>query len=218
MLKVRFGGMVNRWLALALCNAAFLLVFDDRGTTLDFGRVTETRPLRIALHPVPGFKLPHGVHLGILGKADIPLLTAHLTGLDPKARHDRFNGSVGSEEIAAYARRCNDPGVLLIAAVKDNEVIGVAELHPTAFETGEAAFSVSEPWRGRGIGAALFALILEAASSRGLSSLEIATHAGNDAMKHLARKFGAVLTFDHGDSTGRIDLETLGLAATGKVA
>jgi RimJ/RimL family protein N-acetyltransferase len=174
--------------------------------------------MRIALHPVAGFKLPHGVRLSILGKADIPLLIDHLTGLDPKGRHDRFNGSVASEEIAAYARRCSQPGVLLIAAMKDEAVIGVAELHPAALHAAEGAFSVSEPWRRRGIGAALFALILEAASLRGLGSLEITTHADNDAMRRLARRFGAMLTFDHGDGTGRIDLKALNFPATGKVA
>ncbi len=181
------------------------------------GRVTETWPMRIALHPVAGFKPPHGVHLSILGKADVPLLIAHLTGLDPKGRHDRFNGSVGTEEIASYARRCIQPGVLLIAAESDGHLIGVAELHPSGTDVAEVAFSVLEDWRGRGVGAALFALIFEAAWSRGLAAMDVSTHADNDAMKHLARKFGAAMTFDHGESTGRIDLKDLTFAEAGQV-
>ena len=165
--------------------------------------------MNTALQPVSGFRPPHGVILRILGKVDIPLFVAHLTGLDAKGRHDRFNGSVGLDGIADYAQRCIQPGVMVIAAEQQGQVIGVAELHPSDAQVAEAAFSVSGNWRGRGIGAALFALILEAAWSRGLASLDVSTHADNDAMKHLARKFGAVLTFDHGESTGRIDLGTL---------
>lgn len=165
--------------------------------------------VRITLNPNPEYKAPRGVHFCILGKADIPLLEEHLTGLDAKGRHDRFNGSTDTQAIADYARRCIHPGVMVIAAEKDGHVIGVAELHPATLDIAEAAFSVNQDWRGKGIGAALFALILEAAWSRGLSELDISTHADNDAMKKLARKFGAELTFDHGDGTGRIDLENV---------
>ncbi len=174
--------------------------------------------MRTALQPNAHFKPPHGVTLRILGKSDIPLLTMHLTGLDAKGRHDRFNGSIGLDGIAGYARRCIHPGVLVIAAQMQGQVVGVAELHPSDAEVAEAAFSVSEQWRGRGVGASLFALILEAAWSRGLASLDVSTHADNDAMKHLARKFGAVLTFDHGESTGRIDLTALRFPSAGMVA
>lgn len=165
--------------------------------------------MRIALKPNPDFMPPRGVHMCILGKADIPLLVEHLTGLDDKGRHDRFNGVLDTDGIADYARRCIHPGVMVIAAQKDGHVIGIAELHPANMEIAEVAFSVDAKWRGHGIGAALFALILEAAWSRGLASLEITTHADNDAMKKLARKFGAELIFDHGDGTARIDLEGL---------
>ncbi len=174
--------------------------------------------MHTALQPNAAFKPPHGVTLRILGAADIPLFTRHLTGLDAKGQHDRFNGSIGVDGIAGYARRCIQPGVLVIAAETGGHVIGVAELHPSDAEVAEAAFSVSDHWRGRGVGAALFALILEAAWSRGLASLDVSTHADNDAMKRLARKFGAVMTFGHGESTGRIDLTALDFVAGDKVA
>ena len=174
--------------------------------------------MRIALKPNPDFKPPRGVHMCILGKADIPLLEEHLTGLDAKGRHDRFNGVLDTDGIADYARRCIHPGVMVIAAEKDGHVIGVAELHPANMEIAEAAFSVDAKWRGHGVGSALFALIIEAAWSRGLSQLEITTHADNDAMKKLTRKFGAELTFDHGDGTGRIDLDGIQFTEEGAVA
>ena len=165
--------------------------------------------MRIALHPGSQFKPPKGVTFTVLGVADIPLLVDHLTGLDGQARHDRFNGGESDEMIAAYAQRCIQPGVLVIAAMHGGHVIGVGELHPSGITVAEAAFSIDAEWRGQGVGTALFALILEAAWSRGLAELDISTHAGNEAMKTLARKFGAEMRFSHGDGFGRIDLDDI---------
>ena len=165
--------------------------------------------MTIALSPNPQFRPPRGVTFSVLGVSDIPLLAEHLTGLDGQARQDRFNGGESDEMIADYARRCIQPGVLVIAAWHDGHVIGVGELHPSAMNVAEAAFSIDAKWRGRGVGTALFALILEAAWSRGLSELDISTHSGNEAMKKLARKFGAEMRFSLGDGFGRIDLDDI---------
>jgi GNAT superfamily N-acetyltransferase len=163
--------------------------------------------MHLLLTPNPEFPVPKGISLRILGTEDIPLLVGHLTGLDDAGRHDRFNGTVDMDGIADYARRCIQPGVMVLAAEQNGHVIGVAELHPATLNIAEAAFSVDAPWRGKGIGGALFSLILEAAWSRGLSELEISTHSDNDAMKKLARRFGAEMSFDRGDSVGRINLQ-----------
>lgn len=165
--------------------------------------------MRIALQPNQEFLPPHGVTFAVLGKADIPLLEKHLTALDHDARRDRFNAGESTEMIAEYARKCFQPGVLVIAAEYQSMVVGIGELHPARFGVGEAAFSIDAPWRGKGLGTALFALILEAAWSRGLSELEVSTHSGNEAMKKLARKFGAEMRFSHGDSFGRIALDDI---------
>jgi RimJ/RimL family protein N-acetyltransferase len=165
--------------------------------------------MRISLNANSRFLAPDGVTFSVLGRADMPLLIKHLTGLDEQARRDRFNGGESTEMIADYARRCIEPGVLVIAAEVEGRIIGVGELHPSSVGVAEAAFSIEAGWRGKGIGAALFALILEAAWSRGLLELDISTHAGNDAMKRLARRFGAELRFSHGDGFGRIDLNDI---------
>lgn len=165
--------------------------------------------MHLALAPSPDFRPPHGVRLRILGKADIPLLVEHLTGLDAQGRRDRFNGSTDTEWIDQYARMCIHPGVMVIAAEHHGHVVGVAEMHPVKLESAEAAFSVDAAWRGRGVGAALFALIIEAAWSRGLDEIEITTHSQNEAMKRLARKFGATIRFVDGDSVGRIRLDDI---------
>ena len=167
--------------------------------------------MQLTLNANPEFPVPKGVKLRILGKPDIPLLVEHLTNLDDRGRHMRFNGQVDTDAIAEYGRRCIHPGVMVIAAEKDQHVIAVAELHPANMNVAEAAFSVDAKWRGKAIGAALFSLILEAAWSRGLTELDIATDSSNEAMKKLARKFGAEMSFDHGEGFGRINLEDVRL-------
>jgi hypothetical protein len=48
--------------------------------------------------------------------------------------------------------------------------------------------------------------LISVARAKGYRNLRITTGAGNEAMRKLASKFGAHLTFRHGESTGVIDL------------
>ena len=61
--------------------------------------------------------------------------------------------------------------------------------------------------RRQGVGSILFKKLIAEARSKGYHSLRITTGAQNHAMRALARKFGAHLTFRHGESTGSIDLK-----------
>ena len=61
--------------------------------------------------------------------------------------------------------------------------------------------------RRQGVGSILFREADRGSAFQGLSSLRITTGAQNQAMRALARKFGANLTFRHGKSTGTIDLK-----------
>ncbi|HEY0908679.1 MAG TPA: GNAT family N-acetyltransferase, partial [Bradyrhizobium sp.] len=70
----------------------------------------------------------------------------------------------------------------------------------------EIAFSVEASVRRRGVGSTLFRHLIAEARAKGYRSLRITTGAQNEAMRALAHKFGAHLTFRHGESTGSIDL------------
>ena len=61
--------------------------------------------------------------------------------------------------------------------------------------------------RRQGVGSILFKKLIAEARAKGYRSLRITTGAQNEAMRALAHKFGAHLTFRHGESTGTIDLE-----------
>src|SRR6202011_928085 len=105
--------------------------------------------------------------------------------------------------------KCADDGTIIIAYIEDGVVRGAAELHPPDQSPDlipENAFSVEASVRRRGVGSILFKKLIAEARWKGYRSLRITTGAQNQAMRALARKFGAHLTFRHGESTGSIGL------------
>ena len=141
---------------------------------------------------------------------ELPLLRDHLLRLDRDSRHDRFHGFMDDGFIERYAAKCASDGTIIIAYLEDGLVRGAAELHPpdqSADSQPEIAFSVEAGLRRQGVGSILFRKVIAEARARGYRSLRITTGAQNEAMRALARKFGAHLTFRHGESTGSIDLK-----------
>lgn len=155
--------------------------------------------------PVPAHIIG-GVRM--LKPAEMPLLKEHLLRLDRESRHDRFNGVADDAYVTRYADRCLTDGTLVIAYVEAGQVRAAAELHPfNGDDAPEVAFSVERPYRGKGLGSVLFTRLIAEARRHGFAALRITTGSENEAMRALARKFGARLTFQQGESTGQIDLE-----------
>jgi RimJ/RimL family protein N-acetyltransferase len=138
------------------------------------------------------------------------LFREHLLRLDRESRTDRFNGGTNEDFLTAYANRSFADGTSVIGVVEDGRVIAAAELHERPDEdepTGEIAFSVEKPWQHRGLGGLLFQRLIQAAQGLGYSRLRVTTHPQNAAMKALARRYGAKLSFDAGETVGVIELE-----------
>src|SRR6516164_11017678 len=140
---------------------------------------------------------------------ELPLLRDHLLRLDPASRHDRFHGFMDDSFIERYAEKCANDGTIVVAYFEDGVVRGAAELHPPDHSPDsqpEIAFSVESGLRRQGVGSILFRKLIAEARAKDYRSLRITTGAQNEAMRALAQKFGARLTFCHGESTGSIDL------------
>jgi GNAT superfamily N-acetyltransferase len=153
--------------------------------------------------------LPANGTIRTLTAREMPLLRDHLLRLDPASRRERFHGATDESFVESYAARCLADGTVVIAYVEDGKVLGAAELHqPDTSEDGmpEIAFSVERGLRRKGIGSILFRRLIAEAEGRGYPSLRITTGYSNEAMRALAQKFGARLTFRNGESTGSIDL------------
>ena len=141
---------------------------------------------------------------------ELPLLRDHLLRLDRESRHDRFQGFMDDSFIERYAAKCADDGTVIIAYFENGVVRGAAELHPpdqSPDSLPEIAFSVESCVRRQGVGSILFRKLIAEARFKGYRSLRITTGAQNQAMRALAHKFGAHLTFRQGESTGTIDLK-----------
>jgi GNAT superfamily N-acetyltransferase len=140
---------------------------------------------------------------------ELPLLREHLLRLDHGSRYNRFNGFIDDSFIERYAGKCATDGTVIVAYIEDATVRGAAELHQPDLLSDplpEIAFSVEACVRRRGLGTLLFRKVIAEAKSLGYQSLRITTGSENEAMRALAHKFGAHLTFRRGESTGTIDL------------
>lgn len=138
-----------------------------------------------------------------------PLLRDHLLRLDRTSRHDRFHGVMDESFLRRYAEKCATDGTIIIAYIEHGVVRGAAELHQpeqSPDSVPEIAFSVEAHVRRHGVGSILFRKLIAEARARGYKSLRVTTGGGNEAMKALANKFGAHLSFSQGESTGIIDL------------
>jgi GNAT superfamily N-acetyltransferase len=155
--------------------------------------------------PVPA----NGIVRTLSQQEELPLLRDHLLRLDRTSRHDRFHGFMDDSFIERYAEKCANDGTAIIAYIEDGVVRGAAELHPpeqSPDSLPEIAFSVEASVRRKGVGSILFRKLIAEARAKGYRSLRITTGAQNEAMRALANKFGAHLTFRHGESAGNIDL------------
>jgi GNAT superfamily N-acetyltransferase len=158
-------------------------------------------------------------------REELPLLRDHLLRLDSESRHDRFNGFLDDAFIDGYAARCADDGTVITGYFEDGMIRGAAELHApqspdsqSSDALPEIAFSVERDVRRRGVGTSLFRRVIEQARAKGYKGLRITAGADNHAMRALARKFGAHLSFRHGESTGTIDLTKQPQAELAKLA
>jgi RimJ/RimL family protein N-acetyltransferase len=161
-------------------------------------------------HDTTGSALAKGNVRTLRQREELPLLRDHLLRLDRESRHDRFHGFMDDSFIERYAGKCADDGTVIIGYFENGVVRGAAELHPpdqSPDSLPEIAFSVEASVRRQGVGSILFKKLIAEARLKGYHSLRITTGAQNQAMRALASKFGAHLTFRHGESTGTIDLK-----------
>jgi GNAT superfamily N-acetyltransferase len=150
-----------------------------------------------------------------LWPADKEAFREHLIGLDPHSRHLRFGGGMSDDFLIRYAENCFGKGDLIYGAFIGGKMAGAAELRSNQaiwseqapfgrHIHAEAAFSVDQDHRRRGIGEKLFKRILRAATNHGVETIEIVCLPENVGMQNLARKFKARFTFEQNSLTGRL--------------
>jgi acetyltransferase len=63
--------------------------------------------------------------------------------------------------------------------------------------SASVAIVVADAWQGKGIGARLFGMLVDAAAAHGIERLEGEMLADNTAMRRLAARFGFTIRPDH---------------------
>ncbi|MCT7375766.1 GNAT family N-acetyltransferase [Chelativorans salis] len=152
---------------------------------------------------------PRGV-VRRLRPSEFTLFRDHLMRLDAGSRRDRFNGAASDAFLKDYAARSFSQGATVVGYVENGHVLGAAELHERPESdppTAEIAFSVEKALQHRGLGSQLFQRLIAHARALGYTQLRVTTHPHNDAMRALARRFNARLSFEKGETVGHIDLE-----------
>ncbi len=150
-----------------------------------------------------------------LWPSDLPAFRDHMLRLDETSRHLRFGGGVSDAFIRQYAEHCFGKGDLVFGAFLDGGLHGAAELRSNvAIWTeqapldrhihAEAAFSVENDYRKRGLGEKLFRRITEAARNHGVEVIDIVCLPENVAMRRLAAKFKAEFVFDSNQLLGKL--------------
>jgi RimJ/RimL family protein N-acetyltransferase len=150
----------------------------------------------------------HWVPIRSLAERHRPRILAHLLTLPEPDRYLRFGYAASDAQIARYAD--------LIDFAHD-EVFGIfsrrleliAMAHLAALPGGkEAEFGVSvlPPVRGRGYGARLFDHAVLHARNREVDTLVIHALSENTAMLRIARRAGATVVRDGGESQARLRL------------
>lgn len=136
---------------------------------------------------------------------------AHLLRLDPESRRLRFGAPITDHSVRSYAEATFGVEGPTFGLVLDGKVRAAGELRGS-FEwpriAAEAAFSVEPPWRRQGVGAALFAVILEAARNRGFREIVLTCLPENAAMRALVRRHGGRIACETCETSGRVRLET----------
>ena len=155
------------------------------------------------------------VEIRRLWPADKESFRDHLLRLGSRSRHERFGGGMSDDFLVRYAENCFGKGDLVYGAFVDGKMVGAGELRsnraiwseqaPFGRDIhAEAAFSVEEGYRRRGIGEKLFKRIRRAATNHGVETIEIVCLPENVGMQNLARKFSAHFTFEENWLTGSL--------------
>jgi len=144
---------------------------------------------------------------------DMAAYREHLLRLDSDARYARFCTVTSDGVVAEHAHACFAADTLVFGYFVGGKLRGAGELHVldaapgVHMRAGEAAFSVEKRWRHGGLGSALVERLILAARNRGLRMLVICCLPQNFAMQRLAKKFGATLSFETDEVTGKITVK-----------
>jgi len=151
------------------------------------------------------------VHVRQLRPRHAHQMLQHLLALPQKDRYLRFGYLPSDEQIERYVARL-DYSQCTLFGVFDTKLVlqGVSQLSYIAVElsanTAEFGVSVSNQYRSKGLGKAMFLRCIAHARNQGVQYLIVHTLRENARMIHMVRSAGASIQSDGGDSLAKIEL------------
>ena len=136
---------------------------------------------------------------------DLPAFRAHLLRLDETTRRQRFGVGVSDDFLHHYADTAFRLESVIYGAFVDGTLRAAAELRNLAeiwSPEAEAAFSVEAEWQDEGLGTRLMDRILIVAQNRSIQKLYMVCLKENQRMRHLAEKYDARMSVEHGEASG----------------
>jgi GNAT superfamily N-acetyltransferase len=142
-----------------------------------------------------------------IGPAGIVEYHDHLLRLDRKSRWARFAAALDDRAIDAHCLRLATAGAMILGMHVDGTLRAAAEIVPhVGRRCADAAFSVEEAWRGRGIGRALVSCAIATAKADGFEELALDVLDGNEPMLCLLAQHGGIAMDPEKTTSYRISL------------
>ena len=127
-------------------------------------------------------------------KSDIPGFHEALSSVASEGKYLLTTPPVSQSGIRNFILACIDNNYPQFVAVSDDQVVGWADIIPSARNTmshvGNLGMGVLSTYRGRGIGTRLLSRVIEAAWAYGLKRLELEVFSDNEIAIAMYKKNG----------------------------
>jgi GNAT superfamily N-acetyltransferase len=133
--------------------------------------------------------MPYYRRLSIIDRVRI---TQHLLDLSPGDRRQRFYVPMTDASIIAYVARMDWAKQIVIGAITDGAIIGIAEIIRVG-DGAEIAVSVNDTYQRQGIGRALVARGQRAATSLGAAGVILHFEPENPRIPRIVRALGGTV-------------------------
>lgn len=147
-------------------------------------------------------------------------IAEHLLRLDANDRRSRFCAAASDDFIEDYVARLDWTRIVLFGYIEGGRVHGLAELVADRLflaASAEAAFSVEQPWRRRGLARAMMKRVLITAGIRLIRQVHLFMLSGNIAMRRLADASGFSCRCEDGEIHATLDVTTTNVTTADNV-
>lgn len=147
----------------------------------------------------------------LLDTGDLCAFEQHLKGLSESSRRSRFLTRAPEPFIEAYVQNFYASASIAFGLQAAGQLHGVAELRSDGVmwsDRAEVAVSVADAWQGLGMGRALIATAIQAASTRDIKCVSLHFQTSNARMMRIARELAGSIKTAGAECTASITVQS----------